>query len=521
MLRRRSLAKLRHEVEPVDQAVLGRFAATWQGVAKRRHGTDALLDTIEQLQGAPLPASLLESELLPARLDGYDPGDLDAVMAAGEIVWTGVEPLGERDGRIALYLADHLPRLLPPVPARGATTAGRSDASDRSERESAILDYLQSHGASFFGPLHGAVGGGYPAETIDAIWNLVWAGLITNDTLHALRAFTQSRAVRRRRLRRGESTAFRSRRLVPPAGEGRWSLVRPQRTALRGKADATPWAAATAQQLLARHGVLTREAVLSESVTGGFGVIYPVLKAMEESGRLRRGYFVAGLGATQFALPGALDLLRSLRDAPDTAQVAVLAATDPASPYGATLKWPAFAAGESPTIASARRAPRRAAGGRDGAASARHAAHDAPDHPRPASSGGQAGPETGAIGRGPTRSVGATVILVDGALAAYLSRGDRQLLTWIPEAEPQRSRAARAVAHVLIERARSGRDSPRGMLIEEIDGALAQTHMMAPFLGEAGFIAGAMGMQATFLRHPPPDRPPPGEPPVEFPAGEG
>ena len=115
MLRRRSLAKLRHEVEPVDQAVLGRFATTWQGIVKRRHGADALLDAIEQLQGAPLPASILETEILPARIDVYDPADLDAVTAAGEVVWVGVEPLGERDGRVALYLADHLPRLLPPT----------------------------------------------------------------------------------------------------------------------------------------------------------------------------------------------------------------------------------------------------------------------------------------------------------------------------------------------------------------------------------------------------------------------
>src|SRR5437762_11235751 len=114
MLRRRSLARLRQEVEPVEHAALGRPATAWQGVTRRRHGADALLDAIEQLQAAPLPASILEAELLPARVDAYDPADLDAVMAAGEVVWVGIESLGERDGRIALYLADHLPRLLPP-----------------------------------------------------------------------------------------------------------------------------------------------------------------------------------------------------------------------------------------------------------------------------------------------------------------------------------------------------------------------------------------------------------------------
>jgi len=216
------------------------------------------------------------------------------------------------------------------------------------------------------------------------------------------------------------------------------------------KADATQWAAAMAQQLLARHGVLTREAVAAEGVAGGFGVVYPVLRAMEESGRLRRGYFVAGLGATQFALPGALDLLRSLRDAPDETEVAVLAAADPANPYGATLKWPASLAADA--------------------------------------------------GRGPTRTVGATVILVDGALAAYLARGDRQLLTFLSDAEPQRSKAARAIGRVLIDRARMGGDTPRGMLIEEIDGVEPTAHPLAPSLAEAGFINGAMGFQATYAR---------------------
>jgi ATP-dependent Lhr-like helicase len=479
MIRRRSLARLRKEVEPVEQTALGRFATTWQGIVKRRRGADALLDAIEQLQGAPLPASLLETEILPARLDIYDPGDLDAVMAAGEVVWVGVEALGDRDGRIALYLADHAPQLLPPgrSPAT-AKPAGRDgdQATGPSERERAILEWLRSHGASFFAPLHEAVGDGYPAETVSALWDLVWRGLVTNDTFHAVRAFTRSRATSRRRGRRPEPQAFRSRRLVPPSAEGRWSLV--PATAATTSADAsreksagrgtdrraaaargasTAWAAATAQQLLARHGIVTREAVASENIPGGFGIVYPILKALEENGRVRRGYFVAGLGATQFALPGALDLLRSMRDTPDEPEVAVMSATDPANPYGATLKWPAIAAGPAEA------------------------------------------------GRGPTRTVGATVILVDGALTAYLARGDRQLLTWLPEAEPQRSRAARAVARVLIERARSGAEAPRGMLIEEIDGAPAGTHALAPFLGGAGFITGALGMQATFPRLPPRD----------------
>jgi hypothetical protein len=188
---------------------------------------------------------------------------------------------------------------------------------------------LRERGASFFGPLHDAVGGGYPGETVDALWNLVWHGLITNDTFHALRAFTRTHAPRRRvKIRQPAVAAFRSRRLAPPSAEGRWTLLPAE--APRA-ADTTKWAATVTQQLLARHGIVTREAVAADEVAGGFGIVYPVLKGMEEHGRIRRGYFVAGLGATQFAMPGALDLLRSLRDAPDDPEVVVLAATDPAT----------------------------------------------------------------------------------------------------------------------------------------------------------------------------------------------
>jgi ATP-dependent Lhr-like helicase len=437
-LRRRSLAKLRHEIAPVEQPVLGRLTTTWQGAVRRRHGADALLDAIEQLQGAPLPASILETEILPARIDAYDPADLDAVTAAGEVVWLGIESLGASDGRIALYLADHLSRLRPP---------GAADA-DNDRRETAILEFLRAHGASFFGPLHEAAGGGYPNDTVATLWNLVWKGSITNDTFHALRAFTQARAPRRKQ-RKLEPTAFRSRRLAPPSAEGRWTLVGRTSGVVQDFRPAhTKWAAAWANQLLARHGVLTREAVMSEASPGGFGVVYPVLKAMEESGRIRRGYFVAGLGATQFALPGALDLLRSLREpsagVSDLVEVAVLSATDPANPYGATLRFPSSAA------------------------------------------------------RSPARIVGATVILTDGAIAAWLARGDRQLVTFLPDSEPDRSKRARAIAQVLIDRARSGVDTPRGMLIEEIDGLPPSAHPLAPFLAEAGFIGGALGFQATF-----------------------
>ena len=363
---------------------------------KKRAGADALLDVIEQLQGAPLPASILETEILAARLENYDPADLDAVVAAGEVVWVGIEPLGDRDGRLALYLTDHLPRLLPRRQEirLAPVNSGKSEETSLSGREQAIVDHLTSHGASFFEAVHDAAGGGFPAETVDALWNLVWQGLITNDTVHALRAYTRARTTSRRRANR-EAPAFRSRRLVPPSAEGRWALVRPleddQSRPTRGtiaakskaRRETTSWAAALAQQLLNRHGILTRESIAGEALAGGFGVVYAVLKAMEETGRIRRGYFVAGLGATQFAMPGALDLLRALRDSSEEPEVVMMAATDPANPYGATLKFPPVSSQEDTQA-----------------------------------------------GRGPTRTVGATVILVDGGLAAYLSRGDRQLSIW-------------------------------------------------------------------------------------------
>ena len=182
-LRSRSLARLRQEVEPVDAAALTRFTVSWHGIGSSRRGHDALLDAIEQLQGAPIPASVLEREVLPARVADYQPAMLDTLMAAGEIIWVGVEAIGERDGRIALYLTDHLPRLRPPAAAANRTA--RNDEGLERGRADDILDYLRRHGASFFAAIHDGTGGGFPRETVDALWDLVWQGLITNDTLHA------------------------------------------------------------------------------------------------------------------------------------------------------------------------------------------------------------------------------------------------------------------------------------------------------------------------------------------------
>jgi ATP-dependent Lhr-like helicase len=432
-VRRRSLAKLRRQVEPVEPPVLGRLITAWQGVVRRRHGLDALLDAIDNLQGVPLPASIFETEILAARVEGYNPSDLDTLAAAGEVVWAGLEPLGERDGRLALYLTDHIARLQRPIVL-----------DDFEPRERAILDVLGAHGASFFNTLHEAAGGGYPGETVDALWDLVWKGAITNDTFHALRAFTRPPERRRKRPAailkppQGEASQrtggrpFRSRRAAPPSAEGRWSLVNDR---VSSAVTPTEWSTALAQQLLSRYGVLTREVAAAEGISGGFSAVYEVLKAMEDAGRIRRGYFVGGVGATQFALPAALDLLRSLKELPDEPEVVLLAATDPANPYGTILAWPA--------------------GG------------DAAD-----------------AGRGPTRTVGSLVILVNGALSAYVSRGARQLQVFLPEDEPARSSTARALARRL---------AGLGLLIGEINGVSATQHPLAPFLVEAGFSSSAMG----------------------------
>jgi ATP-dependent Lhr-like helicase len=437
-IRRRSLAKLRKEVEPVEPPVLARLVTTWQGLVRPRAGLDALLDVIENLQGAPLPASILESEILSARIEGYAPGDLDALAAAGEVVWRGVEPVGDRDGRVALYITDHLPQLWRPAPAELAP------------REEAIAVHLKKHGASFFASLHEASGGGYPGETVDALWDLVWKGLVTNDTFHALRAFTKVPARRsRKRERAGSGASFRSRRLSPPSAEGRWSLLAER---VPVQATDTQWSTAMAQQLLARYGVVTREVAAAEGIFGGFGAVYDVLKALEDAGRVRRGYFV-GVGATQFALPAALELLRSLRETPEEPETLVIAATDTANPYGTTLKWPAFAkasAGQAPVVEA----------------------------------------ETG---RAPTRTVGALVVLVNGALAAYVPRGGRQATVYLPEDEPARSTIGRALARAL---ARLARDEHRGgLLLTEINGREPAEHPLAPFLIEAGFHPSAMGFQ--------------------------
>jgi ATP-dependent Lhr-like helicase len=431
-LRRRSLAALRKGVEPVDAPALARFTTAWHGVTAPAAGLDALFDAIEQLQGAPLVASVLEREILPARVAGYLHAMLDTLVSAGEVVWTGAEPLGEHDGRIRLYLADQRAPLAPPPPTEGLL-----------DREAKVLAALTRHGASFFGALHEAAGGGFPRETVDALWSLVWKGLITNDSLHALRAYVAGPERGRRAARAVRAERFRSRRLVPASAEGRWSAIDVTST-LSAAAKAT----ALAQQLLRRHGIVTREVTALEPLPGGFSAVYPVLKRLEETGRVRRGYFVAGLGAAQFADTGALDRLRAEREVTGDARVVTLSATDPANPYGATVDWPAWS---------------------DAALRA-------------------------------SRVAGARVVLVDGHASAWIARGDRQMLVALPADEPDRGRRGRALARELVRLAETPGAPRQGWLIAEINGEPAATNAVAEYLIAAGFTAGAGGLQYRVVR---------------------
>src|SRR5262245_16814416 len=420
-LRRRSLARLRHEVEPVDGATLARFLGEWHGLGAPRRGMDALVDVLGQLQGAPLPASVLESEILPARLAEYRPADLDELATAGELVWVGAGAIGANDGRVRLVFRDQAGLL---VPEAGPEAAELPEGPVHK----ALLDRLGLRGASFWGDLVEAVqSGGLPyddATVLAALWDLAWGGLVTNDSLAPLRAFVGGKVRKAASGGRRRPAVGRLSRLGPPAAAGRWSLVAPL---LDPRPSPTEMAHARAAQLVERYGVLTREAALGEGAEGGFAGVYPVLRALEERGRVRRGYFVAGLGAAQFALPGAVDRLRSAREA----ATVVLAATDPAQPYGAALPWP----------------------------------------------------ETG--GR-PARAAGALVVLSDGEPVVFVERGGRSLWTF-PAAEAHPDWPA-----ALAQRVADG--LARSYEIQTIDGDSARTSPRADGLRGAGFVDGYRGL---------------------------
>ncbi len=432
-IKRRSLARLRAEVEPVEPEAYARFLVDWHGVRSPTDGVrggssdDAILDVVERLQGAPIAASVFDAFVFGARIPGYDPRDLDALCARGDLLWRGFQSLGGKDGRIALYLPEHYGLLAPACEVPEGPLCGP------------LVEHLGARGATFFRELVDSLR--RPAtEVLEALWDLVWAGVVTNDTFAPLRSLGAKQPTRRGR--RG--------REVHPGSEGRWSLL-----PSGGTGTPTERAEAQVQQLLERHGVIVREIAKVEHITGGFSAIYPVLKAMEEAGRVRRGYFVEGLGATQFALPGCEDRLRRHRDlepavgagkgggtrgkggAEDRAGAGgavVLAAEDPANPWGASLSWP-----------------------------------------------------TTELASRPRRDARSRVVLFQGALIAV--RTADRLLTFLPDEPKAKDAAGRALAETLARGfgVRRGRRGGAGVVLREIDEVAATKSALAPFFVDAGF----------------------------------
>jgi ATP-dependent Lhr-like helicase len=411
-IRRRSLARLRREVEPVPASALGRFLPLWQGVGSDRAGLDGLLDAIAQLEGTFVPWSILEHGVLARRVRGYVPRLLDNLCASGEVVWIGRGAPGSDDGRVALFRREQLPLLAP----------RRSDEHPLDDLHERIQAHLQERGASFFREIVHAASPATDAAVLAHLWDLVWSGRVTNDTLTPLRL--------RARPARGSRRPPRLTRAGPPEAAGRWSLL--PAAASPGRRAETERTHALVRALLDRHGVLTREAVLAEGVPGGFSAVYPVLKALEEAGKVRRGYFVEGPGPAQFALPPAVERLRAERDVEQRRPMAVaLAAADPANPFGAALP-----------------GPRR----------------------------------EGAERRSFSRSAGAYVVLVDGDLALHLDRGGKRLSTLPPCDDAARARAAvAALADVASLMPR------HELAIEQVDGESAMTSPLRPVLEAAGF----------------------------------
>jgi ATP-dependent Lhr-like helicase len=439
-LRRLSLAALRHEVEPVDPQTLGRFLPDWQHVGSTLRGVDAVASVIEQLAGVPIPASAWESLVLPSRVSDYSPAMLDELTATGEVVWAGGGSLPGNDGWVSLHLAETAPLTLP-LPGE----------HDPDELQRSILTALGTGGGFFFRQLADAVGATADAGVVDdaslvtALWDLAWAGLITNDTLAPLRTLTggggahkRPRAAPRSRLYRGRALGRPSMptRGGPPTAAGRWSILP------TAEADATLRAHALAETLLDRYGVVTRGAVMNEGAPGGFALAYKVLSGFEDSGRCRRGYFIETLGAAQFATGGTIDRLRAFvtdrTQEPERAAVA-LAATDPASPFGAALPWPVIP------------------------------------------------PEAG-TGHRPGRKAGAIVVLVDGALTLYVERGGKSLLSFTDD-EANLAPAARALAS-LITRGRVDK-----LAIETVNGAFILGTPLGDALSVAGFLGTPRGLR--------------------------
>jgi ATP-dependent Lhr-like helicase len=432
-LRRASLAALRAEIEPADQRALARFAPSWQGVDRHPPsgaGVDRLREILVPLQGLPLPAEVWERDVLPRRTGAYSAAWLDQLCASGELVWVGAGPLGRRSGKVALYFREDAAVLGPPPGSRGDSKETFAEPA-----HGAIRARLEQ-GACFFTDLLVEMAG-VPAEELqNALWDLVWAGEVSNDAFAPLRSPRQSsqwgqqaRADRARRRRFGTRRAG-----AQPQIQGRWSLTAPLFTG--GADDPAGRRRAQAELLLERHGIVTREHVLAEGIPGGFSSLYDSFGALETIGVCQRGYFVEGLGGAQFALPGAAERLRAQRD-DDAAPPTVLAATDPAQPYGAVLKWP------KPSPAGE------------------------PQHTR-----------------SPARQAGAHVVLAGAEPVLYVERGGKGLQILVADDDERLSPAIAALA-AAVERGRI-----RKLAVEKINGEPVVGSPWEELLLELGFRAG-------------------------------
>ncbi len=433
-LRRGSLAALRKEIEPAEQLQLARFLPAWQGVGRHARttgapGPDRLREVLAPLQGIALPAAIWERDVLPRRTGAYSQSWMDELCASGELVWVGAGALGRNSGRVALYFRDDAALLGPPAGlARTEPPAG--------DRHDAVRERL-AQGACFFSDLLSDAGLG-AAELQEVLWDLVWAGEVTNDAFAPLRAprlsltrYTRSAPQTVAERRRSGPGRFAARRRggTSPLLQGRWSLTsplfggdQPERNASRR---------ALAELLLERYGILTREQVLAEGVPGGFAGVYPELSQLEVLGVARRGYFVEGLGGAQFAVPGAVERLRAL--GPEEQAPIVLSAVDPAQPYGAALPWPQRAADLPGRLA---------------------------------------------------RIAGAYLVLACGEPVLFLERGGRALLTLVPAEDPRLEPALAALVTEVRER------RIRRLALEQVDGAAAMSSALAPLLIALGFQEG-------------------------------
>ncbi|MFI5005103.1 MAG: DEAD/DEAH box helicase, partial [Solirubrobacterales bacterium] len=491
-LRRASLAALRREIEPAERRAYAAFLPAWHGID--RHGAagagvERLREQLVPLQGLALTPRTWEREVLPRRVGAYSTAWMDELCASGELVWVGAGALGRNDGRVALYFREDV-ALLGPPPRRGE--------APQQERHARVRARLKETPCFFTDLL---VDVDLPAPVLaEALWDLVWAGEVTNDAFAALRAPRSTRTLPQRPLRGGRFSGRRAAGRAASHPPGRWSLTAPLFADVEGEPGEPGGRAsnlrtrALAELLLERHGILTRELVLAEGVPGGFAALYPELCRLETLGIARRGYFVEGLGGAQFALPGAVERVRGQQLSElERSRALVLGASDPAQPYGAALPWrspegrrrdggvesPA-APGGSPAAIGARSL--RLSPASIGARS---------PQPSPASIGARSPRLSPAVvGARPTRPSparvpGASVVLVGGEPVLYLERGGRALRVL---SDPRDTRVQLAL-EALAEQARAGR-LPARIALERVDGEPVLGSRWEPALERAGFRVG-------------------------------